>query len=74
VSTVIARVIARTDQVAAISVVANGQDALNAYEQHGADLIVTDRHMPEVGSPLSLYSKDIWLFKTCRGRLNVGLA
>jgi CheY-like chemotaxis protein len=48
VSTIIARVIARTYRDAAISVVANGQDALREYQQHGADLLVTDRNMPHM--------------------------
>jgi CheY-like chemotaxis protein len=48
VSTVIARVIARTYHNAEISIVSNGQDALQEYEQHGANLIITDRNMPHM--------------------------
>jgi CheY-like chemotaxis protein len=48
ISTVIARVIARTYHNAEISIVSNGQDALQEYEQHGANLIVTDLNMPQM--------------------------
>jgi CheY-like chemotaxis protein len=48
ISTVIARVIARTYQNAEISIVSNGQDALQEYEQRGANLIVTDLNMPHM--------------------------
>jgi CheY-like chemotaxis protein len=48
VSTVIARVIARTYHNAEISIVSNGQEALQEYEQHGACLILTDRNMPQM--------------------------
>jgi CheY-like chemotaxis protein len=48
VSTVIARVIARTYHNAEISIVSNGQEALQEYEQHGANLIVTDLNMPQM--------------------------
>src|SRR5205814_6596996 len=48
ICTVIARVIARTYSDAEIIVVSNGQAALREYEQHGANLILTDRNMPQM--------------------------
>jgi CheY-like chemotaxis protein len=48
ISTVIARVIARTYHDAEVIIVSNGQAALCEYEQHGANLIVTDLNMPQM--------------------------
>jgi CheY-like chemotaxis protein len=42
----IGRVVARTYDRVTISAVSDGLDALLIYEQHGADLVITDQEMP----------------------------
>jgi len=42
----IARVVARTYDRVTISAVSDGRDAFLIYEQHGADLVITDQEMP----------------------------
>jgi two-component system chemotaxis response regulator CheY len=48
-----ARVVVRTYPSVRISAVGNGLDALQMYDQHGADLIITNNNMPGM-SGLSL--------------------
>jgi len=42
----IARVVARTYDRVMISAVPDGLDALGIYQQHGADLVITNQEMP----------------------------
>src|SRR5260221_5243337 len=42
----IVRVVARTYERVTISAVPDGLDALGIYQQHGADLVITDQEMP----------------------------
>lgn len=53
IRSLIARVVARTYALVTISVVPDGRDALRVYQQHGADLVITNYEMP-VLSGLSL--------------------
>jgi CheY-like chemotaxis protein len=53
IRSLIARVVARTYDRVIISSVSDGLDALSVYQQHGADLVITNHEMP-VLSGLSL--------------------
>jgi DNA-binding NtrC family response regulator len=48
ISSLVVRVITSMYHGSVSIIAANGTDGLRAYDQHGADLIVTDRHMPEM--------------------------
>src|SRR6266545_8061470 len=53
VRALIARVVVRTYPSLRVSAVGNGLDVLQVYDQHGADLIITNNNMPGM-SGLSL--------------------
>jgi two-component system chemotaxis response regulator CheY len=53
VRALIARVVVRTYPSVRVSAVGNGLDVLQVYDQHGADLIITNNNMPGM-SGLSL--------------------
>jgi DNA-binding NtrC family response regulator len=53
IRSLVARIVARTYALVTISVVPDGLDALLAYQQRGADLVITNYDMP-VLSGLSL--------------------
>jgi len=46
IRSLIARIVARTYDSVMISAVPDGFDALGIYQQHGADLVITDQQMP----------------------------
>jgi CheY-like chemotaxis protein len=52
----ITRVVVRTYPLAAVSAVSDGLDALLLYQQHGADLVITNHEMPTL-SGLSLIER-----------------
>jgi CheY-like chemotaxis protein len=52
----IARVVARVYDRVMISAVSDGLDALGIYQQHGADLVITNQEMP-ILSGLSLIER-----------------
>lgn len=56
IRSLIARVVARTYDRVMISAVPDGLDALGIYQQHGADLVITNHEMP-VLSGLSLIER-----------------
>ncbi|HEU5099156.1 MAG TPA: response regulator [Roseiflexaceae bacterium] len=56
IRSLIARVVARTYDPVTISAVPDGLDALLIYQQHGADLVITNQEMP-VLSGLSLIER-----------------
>lgn len=56
IRSLIARVVARTYDRVMISAVPDGLDALSIYQQHGADLVITNHTMP-VLSGLSLIER-----------------
>jgi CheY-like chemotaxis protein len=56
IRSLIARVVARTYDRVTISSVSDGLDALSVYQQHGADLVITNHEMP-VLSGLSLIER-----------------
>jgi DNA-binding response OmpR family regulator len=45
---IIARVVVRTYPAVSISALRDGQDALDLYDQRGADLLITNNDMPRV--------------------------
>jgi CheY-like chemotaxis protein len=56
IHSLIARIVARTYNRVMISAVPDGLDALGIYQQHGADLVITNHEMP-VLSGLSLIER-----------------
>ena len=56
IRSLVARVVARTYDRVTISSVPDGLDALGVYQQHGADLVITNQEMP-VLSGLSLIER-----------------
>lgn len=56
IRSLIARIIAHTYDRVMLSAVSDGLDALGIYQQHGADLIITNHEMP-VLSGLSLIER-----------------
>jgi CheY-like chemotaxis protein len=48
VRSLILRIVQRTFPVALIEEAGNGQLALDAYQQGGADLVILDHHMPDL--------------------------
>lgn len=51
VRALLARIVAKTYPIATISTVADGAQALLIYNQRGADLLITNAHMPGLDGP-----------------------